>query len=228
MIVFDIESGPLPEETLRENWTLPTLEEFSQTCDKRWKPETVAGKYEEAKAGMWDEYVSRAALSPLTGRVLAIGYQLPNGRYVCHHHEEHGSELGMLERFWMIVQRSIAQRESMVGHNIKGFDLPFLLRSSWMLGVDYPDGVFDGRYWHRCFTDTMERWQCGNYRDQFAKLDTLGKAFGLGGKASEGGVSGADFAKFYWGSPEDRALALLYLQRDVELTAGIAARMGVI
>ena len=71
MIVFDIETGPLPEETLRENWTLPTLDEFAQTCDKRWKPETVASKYEEAKGEMWNEYVAKAALSPLTGRVLA-------------------------------------------------------------------------------------------------------------------------------------------------------------
>lgn len=227
-VTFDIETGPLPEETLRETWTLPTLAEFAATCDKRWKPETVAAKYDEAKAGMWDEYVAKAALSPLTGRVLAIGYQLPNGRYVCHHHEEHDSELGLIDRFWAIIKKGIDQKELIVGHNVKGFDLPFLLRTSWLLGIEPPPEIFDGRYWHRFIVDTMERWQCGNYRDQFVKLDHLGKAFGLGGKSQDGGVSGAEFSRFYWGTEEERGLALRYLIRDVEETAAVAARMGVI
>jgi hypothetical protein len=228
MLVFDIETGPLPEETLRGIYQEPTLDEFAATCDKRWKPETVAAKYEEAKAGMWAEFVGKAALSPLTGRVLAIGYQLPNGRQVIHHHEANDQEPGMLQSFWQIVQKAIAAKEKIVGHNIEGFDLPFLLRSSWLYRIDVPEEIFDGRYWHRVFLDTMKRWQCGNYREQYAKLDVLAKAFGLIGKLDEGGVSGAEFANFYWGSPEDRELALQYLRRDIEMTAAIAGKMGVI
>ena len=231
MLVFDIETGPLLEETLRGLYQEPTLEEFAAGCDKRWKPETVQAKYEETRGGMWQAFVDKAALSPLTGRVLAIGYQLPTGKQVVHHHAHYEidqEEPEMLSSFWRIVQMAISQKEKIIGHNIEGFDLPFLLRSSWLHHIDVPEEIFDGRYWHRAFLDTMKRWQCGNYRDQFAKLDTLAKAFGLGGKLEDGGVSGADFAKFYWGSPEDRELALQYLRRDVELTAAIAGKMGVI
>jgi hypothetical protein len=41
-------------------------------------------------------------------------------------------------------------------------------------------------------------------------------------------VSGAEFSRFYWGSPEDRQLAIEYLVRDVEITAAVAGKMGVI
>ena len=255
MIVFDIETGPLPEETLRGQ--CPPFEppehpgEFNPSAVRcgniggpdsekgqakiakaRDEHEATVAKYsadvDAAKAAHWQDFLDKAALSPLTGRVLAIGYQLPNGRRVIHHHEANDQEPGMLSSFWQIVQKAIKQREKVVGHNIEGFDLPFLLRSSWLYRIDVPDEIFDGRYWNRCFLDTMRRWQCGNYREQFAKLDTLAKAFGLGGKLEDGGVSGAEFSKFYWGSPEERALALQYLEKDVELTAAIASKMGVI
>jgi 3'-5' exonuclease len=232
VIAFDIETGPLPEAALKEIYQEPTLEEFAATCDKRWKPETVAAKYEEAKGGMWAEFVAKAALSPLTGRVLAIGFKPPGGevqvRHLVNMEDDFSSERNLLSVFWRLTQRAIASKELMVGHNILGFDLPFLLRRSWLLGVEPTEDVFDGRYWHRCFTDTMKRWQCGSYQERFVKLDAIAKAFGVAGKLTDGGVSGAEFSRFYWGSPEERQLALEYLVRDVEIIATVAGKMGVI
>ena len=255
MIVFDIETGPLPEETLRGlcppfeppehpgefdpgtvrcgNIGGPDSEKGQAKIAKaRDEHEATVAKYsadvDAAKAAHWQDFLDKAALSPLTGRVLAIGYQLPNGRYVCHHYEEHGSEAGLIERFWAIVQKGMKAREKIVGHGSDRFDLRFLVRSSWLQGIDVPDEIFDGRYWNRCFRDTMKLWQCGDYSERFIKLGVLGQAFGIGGKLTDGGVSGAEFSKFYWGSPEERALALQYLEKDVELTAAIASKMGVI
>jgi len=231
MIGFDIESGPQPEAQLREIYQEPTLEEFSQSCDKRWKPETVAAKYEEAKAGMWDEFVSKAALSPLTGRVLAIGFKPPGGEVQVRHLAGPASdskEDALLSVFWRLTMRAIASKESLVGHNILGFDLPFLLRRSWLLGVEPTADIYDGRYWHRCYIDTMKRWQCGSYQERFVKLDALAQAFGVLRKLDTGGVSGAEFSRFYWGSAEERQLAIEYLVRDVEITAAVAGKMGVI
>jgi hypothetical protein len=50
----------------------------------------------------------------------------------------------------------------------------------------------------------------------------------VAGKLTDGGVSGAEFSRFYWGSAEERQLALQYLVRDVEITSMVAAKMGVI
>jgi hypothetical protein len=103
-----------------------------------------------------------------------------------------------------------------------------LIRRSWLLGVDIPDGIFDGnwRYLDRTFVDTMQRWQAGNYRDQFVSLDRLGKALGIGGKTE--GVDGGDFARLYFGTEEEHAKSLEYLIRDVELTWQVAGRLGVV
>jgi hypothetical protein len=97
-----------------------------------------------------------------------------------------------------------------------------------MRGVEPTSDIYDGRYWHRCYVDTMRRWQCGSYQERFVKLDALAQAFGVLRKLDTGGVSGAEFAKFYWSSAEERQLALQYLVRDVEITATVAEKMGVI
>jgi hypothetical protein len=254
MIVFDIETGPLPEENLRElcpPWEPPpnpgTFDPSSVKIGNTKDADKIAAKitaaraahdadvanYEknctEGEAGNYQAFVDEAALSPLTGRVLAIGFQPPSGQVQLRHIAAcDGEEGDLLSIFWRLTERAIQAKESMVGHNILGFDLPFLLRRSWMLGVEPTSDIFDGRYWHRCFVDTMKRWQCGSYQERFVKLDVLAKAFGLKGKLDEDGVSGAEFARFYWGSPQERELALRYAHRDVEQTAAVAGKMGVI
>lgn len=221
---FDVETGPRPEDELRELYHEKTLEEFSETCDKRWKPETVATKYEEYKAEAWGNFVSRAALSPTTGRVLLIGLLTREGMYVFDDSLADENEAALLTKFWEIVDRCLANKTPLIGHNSNSFDLPFLVRRSWLLGVYVPREIRQGRYWHPLFRDTMEWWACGG-RD-FTSLNFLAEFFGVGQKTE--GVSGADFAKLWFGSEEDRAKALEYAEQDVRLTAAIAAKMGMV
>jgi hypothetical protein len=37
--------------------------------------------------------------------------------------------------------------QQLVGFNINAFDLPFLFRRSWALGIAVPFGLRKGRYW---------------------------------------------------------------------------------
>ena len=187
-----------------------------------------AADVERAAAAAWEEFREQAPLSALTGRVLAIGYRSERATVIAHVDALEGGEPVLIEQFWGRYRKAKADRRSLVGHNIAGFDIPFLIRRSWILGVDVPDGLFDAnwRYLDRCFIDTMQRWQAGNYRDKFAGLDAIGKALGLGGKTE--GIDGGDFHKLYFGTPDERAKALEYLIRDVELTWLVAQRLGVV
>jgi hypothetical protein len=252
-VAFDIETGPEPLERLKElcpPWEQPphpgkfdaatvkigNLKDAAKIAEKihaaQASHEAAVANYErtckEGGAGHFQAFVDDAALSSLTGRVLAIGFKPPRESVKVRHVDESGGEANLLARFWMLTELAIKTKESMVGHNIFHFDLPFLLHRSWMLGVEAPEAVFDGKYWHRCFVDTMKRWQCGDYSVKYISLNKLAKAFGLAGKLDEGGVSGAEFSRFYWGTDDERKLALAYLVRDVEITAAVAARMGVI
>ena len=254
MIVFDIETGPLPDEQLRAMLPpfaapphpgefkpfavkLGNLKDAAKIQEKidaaRQAHAAAVADYErqaeQAKASHWQEFVDQSPLSALTGRVLAIGYRSERATVIAHVEAEGvGSENVLIEQFWNRYRKAKADRRNIVGHNIAGFDIPFLIRRSWLLGVDVPDGVFDTnwRYLDRVFVDTMQRWQAGNYRDKFAGLDSLGKAFGLGGKTE--GVDGGDFHRLYFGSHDERGKALEYLIRDVELTWLVAQRMGIV
>ena len=254
MIVFDIETGPLPDDQLRPlcpEFTPPphpgefdplsvklgNLKDAAKIAEKvdaaRAAHQDLVSNFsrqvEEARAAHWQEFVSKAALSALTGRVLAIGYRSEKATVIAHVDSEAfaGSEAALIEQFWTRYRKAKQDRRNMVGHNVAGFDIPFLIRRSWLLGIDVPDGVFDAnwRYLDRTFIDTMQRWQAGNYRDTFVGLDRLGKALGLGGKTE--GVDGGDFLRLYFGTPDERAKALEYLQRDVTLTWEVALRLGI-
>lgn len=216
-IPFDIETGPLPEEQLRQLFHEKTLDEFAATCHRRWKRDTVALKYQEYKVKAFDEFVGKAALSAIAGRVLLIGLLwqenfTPIGN----------DESAILEQWWETVDSAIANKQRMIGHNSNGFDLPFLVRRSWLLGVPVPREVRQGRYFNPLFQDTMEVWNCGS-RD-YISLNELGAAFGVGQKTE--GIAGADFAKYWFGAPEERELAIRYNEQDVRLTAAVAEKMG--
>jgi len=217
-IIFDIETGPLPEEEF-----LVAIPPFDPSTVKTGNlgPEKAKAKIDAARAEHEAKAVERAALSPLTGRVLAIGYLRDEGAHYLDVETEHK----MLSRFWDHY-RFVARREdSMVGHNIFGFDLPFLVRRSWVIGLAdrMPRNIIEkNRYWSPVFVDTMVRWQLGNYRE-YVSLNTLAQAYGVGGKPD--GVSGADFARLL---TEDQERAFNYLRNDLDMTFQVALRMGII
>ena len=228
-VFYDIETGPRPEDELRQLFREKTEEEFAATCDKRWKPDTVAAKYREYQAKAWGEFVDKAALSPVTGRVLLIGLVKDGDFSGIGNHKEPAVETAVLGLFWLKIAEWLAAKLPIIGHNSNSFDLPFLIRRSWLLGVDVPPEVRQGRYWHPLFRDTMEVWSCGGR--EYTSLNDLGKAFELGQKTE--GVHGRDFHRWWFGTmegagtPEEQRLkALEYCEQDVRLTAAVAAKMG--
>lgn len=219
-VFFDIETGPLPEEKLRRVYHEKTLEEFSATCDKRWKADTVAAKFEEYKATAWQEFVSKAALSAATGRVLLIGI-VSDGKFVGLLDDD---ERANLSAFWELVESALADKQRIIGHNSNSFDLPFMVRRSWVLDVPVPREIRQGRYWNPLFRDTMEEWSFSGR--EYIGMNDLGRFFGVGQKTE--GFEGKDFSKYWFGTAEERQLAIDYCEQDVRLTAAIAAKMGLV
>lgn len=205
-LILDIETEPLPEAELRP--FLPKIEPPSNYKD--------AAKIEAYIAEKQAEAIERAALSVLTGRVLAVG--LKDGPYDIKTWE--GSESGAIGTFWD-YWRGCCDR--IIGHNIKGFDLPFLIRRSYALGISVPSDVMEGRHFNRRVVDTMELWDLGT-RERIS-LDNFARFLGVGSKPD--GVSGKDFARLYH-DPATRDKALEYLRNDLVLTEAVAKRMGII
>lgn len=180
-------------------------------------PSLVDSLISEAREAFERKLVERAALSAETGMVLCIGVKSPAEDDT---HYMHGDECGILLSFWETFRFVRDANGQMIGHNIYNFDLPFLIRRSWLLGVPFPHDVIERhRFWHKSLVDTMAVWQLGAREDRIS-LGRLGKLLGVGGKNG----SGASF-HVLWDLDQEQAFA--YLANDLELTYQVAMRLGV-
>lgn len=271
MIVFDIETGPLPWGRLKD--MVPAFDEVAAVPDMGpFDPASVAvgnlkdqtkieakiadarAKHEEAAKSVAkrraaarnahvEKFTEKAALSATSGCVKAVGMWFDTSEHplincvdasVGEDVSRQEAELPMTVGFWNSEEKLIGffwgviasnASHSAAGHNIHGFDLPFLVRRSWILGVEVPDSIWApgqyGRYFNPRFIDTMQRWGCGS-RD-FVKLDEIDRALGHQGKPDD--CTGADFARLFDNGGEDRLKALLYLRNDLAMTRRVAEAM---
>lgn len=205
---YDIETGPLPREELEE-----LTEPFDPASVKMGNikdPEKRALKLAESKANYMSDIVDKAALSPLTGQVLAIGTLNVTGSVILA-----GSEAEILDQFWNIFHE---RHDFFIGFNSHTFDLPFLVKRSWKHGITV-NGIRKGRYWNDRFIDLRDEWQMGD-RQAKGSLDAICRHFGIEGKNG----NGKDFARMF---ELNREKALEYLENDLRMTKQVAERMGV-
>jgi hypothetical protein len=214
-ILFDIETGPLAAAELAA--MVPPFDPAEVKLGNLKDPYKIAAKLAETEANHRRDFIERAALDPLTGRVVAIGLlNLVGGTFEVIGHDD---EAQTLRAFWAACRGEQGRVHEMVGFNIYQFDLPFLFRRSWRHRVEVPFGIRRGRYWSDEMVDLREYWQLGD-RQARGSLDSIAKHLGLGGKNGDGKA----FAEL-WRTDRERAMA--YLRNDLELTAKIAGALGV-
>lgn len=211
MIAFDIETAPLPDEVL--DLITP---KFAAPANYKDMDKIAAYQAEKVK-----EWKSRAALDATTGRVICVGIATgdnPDDVVVCYGRTETDTLTAWWHQFDALRKADATRR--WVGHNIALFDLPYLIRRSWINGVSIPSTMPSlGRYLPDLFRDTMQAWALTDYRETVS-LDTLAKAFGVGEKNGHGG-------DFYGLWLADRKKAMAYVENDVRLTYRVAAAMRI-
>lgn len=204
--IFDIETSALPLDVLETR--MPVFEAAANLRD----PDKVAASIEVKR----QEWLDGAALSPLTGQILVIGL-LSDGKTDFLE----GDEKTLLAGFWERADAILSVYGNLIGFNCVAFDLPFLVKRSYVHGVHVPRiiGGWNKRYWNwnADILDLRLLWQMGD-RQAHGSLDVISRFLGLAGKTG----SGKDFAKLY---AEDREKALEYLARDVALTEAVYLKM---
>lgn len=207
-IVFDIETGPRSRAELAQ--IVPTFE-----APSNWKdPEKIRAYVAEKEA----EWFQSAALSAVTGRVLAIGYLDAATDELGYFATN--DEASDLAAFWRLIAPDGFLRTRLVGFSSNRFDLPFLIRRSWHLRVPVPVELISGRWLPSQCLDVLDTWRCGN-REDSVSLDRLAQFLGVGRKTG----SGADFASQWTIDPSG---ALAYLANDLRLTRRCAEALGLI
>lgn len=212
--IFDIETIPLSDAQL-------SLVEPEFTAPGNYKdPDKIASAIAEKRA----EWKEKAALSPITGRVAMVGIRTTDTKCLTmepkswdDEAEMDALETGLLAEFWRTLEIAKHDGRLLIGFNSHRFDLPFLMRRSWKLGVSIPIAEQVTRGFNAPFIDLMQRWQAGNREDTIS-LDRLSRFLGVGQKNGEG----KEVANLLRTNP---AAAIEYLQNDLLLTQRCAEKM---
>jgi hypothetical protein len=231
LVAFDIETAPLDESLLLADMQpFPPLEPFDEAAvkignlkDARKIAEKLATaremhavNWQKKKAEYEREYIEKAALDPLRGSVLVIGYGDADGRRIIHA----ADEADLLTELWSIFYSVVRNNGQLVGWNCHKFDLPFCRKRSYLHGLPVPTELLKrGRNWHESVVDLMVEWCSGEY-GAYAGLERVAKFLGVGGKV---GGEGADFARLW---DEERDTAVAYLTGDIDMTMAVAKRLG--
>lgn len=218
LIVFDIETIPCQDETLQAD-IVRNIKAPANYTD----PEKIAA-YKATKAS---EAIAKTSFDGWRGETACIAWEvvkddpLDDGDSICRRGAfrvgPDDSEARILKAFFRVVGST--RSPTLCGHNIAGFDMPFLTRRAIVLGVPLPNARFwprDVKPWSKEVFDTMT--VLGG--KDFYSMDTVSKALGMEGKAD--GPTGADVAGM-WERGEYQEI-FDYCLHDVTITRQVVER----
>ena len=192
------------------------------------KQESIDAWMAENKESAVKEAVHKTGFSGLYGSIACICYAFDDGEVFSVSVSDEISEQAMLSMFFMHVFNStgidthrgkVAGDLTVVGHNVIGFDLPFIKHRSIINKVKpSPQFIkaFDDK-WGNDVKDTMIMWSPD--KERRASMDKLCKAFGIPGK---GDFDGSMVAETW---PVDPEKVIEYCRDDVRRTREIYKRL---
>jgi DNA polymerase elongation subunit (family B) len=208
-IVVDIETWPL------EN-AADYLEPVQAARNLR-DPEKIKADIEQKTAERQD----KLALDCNVGRIAAIGWWTEESGINADVCKCEGDEATMLAAFWLQ-----SKRRDIIGFNIKGFDLRYLIQRSRYLGVKHP-AIDMGKYSKRGVTDLfLELTFYDGHYDQGAMRRTLKafcKRFGI---PVDDDISGKEIPALAAAGKWDEIEA--HVRSDVALTVELARKLGLV
>ena len=135
-----------------------------------------------------------------------------------------GDEAQLLKDFLQTAAKIMQKYPKMqwVGHNIKGFDMPYIIKRALINGVAVPS-VFHlqkQKPWENCLLDTQEIWKFGGWNS--AKLGLISEILGI--PSPKDAMSGPEVNEYYWAGRIDEIKT--YCEKDIKATANILLRMS--
>ncbi len=168
-------------------------------------------------------YFERAALYPEFGKIIVIGM----GFLFANKEGEmslkvktisNSDEKELLKEFIQFINKTYKSRElTLVAHNGKEFDFPYLCRRMLIQGLEIPKSLqLQGKKpWEIIHQDTMEMWKFGDRRS-FASLELLAELLGIPGAKAD--LSGDRVNETFY-KENDLARITAYCLEDVIVVA---------
>lgn len=211
-VYFDIETIPCQDEDYRlelaRKVTAPATFKKQDSIDK-W--------LEENRDAAADEAMAKTSFDGGRGHVCTIAWAKNDSGIEVRHAKTIAEERDVISDFF--AELDPYHSETLVGHNITGFDLSFLKKRAICLGITLPDnGSFprDPKPWDKTVQDTMSMWAGGTNR---ISMDNLCSILGIQGKE---GFDGSMVAEA-WAKGDHDTIAE-YCRDDVYRTREIHKR----
>lgn len=210
-IYFDIETLPTDDESV--------IAEIGKTIvapANYKKQESIDQWMEENYSSIIAEKVAKTSFDGLYGKIACIAWATGDGDAVAAYGGA-SSEADAISSFYAWAEK---HGSLFIGHNIAGFDLPFLKHRSMILGIKPPKNVLEAmnaKPWDKCIADTMLMWSAD--RDKCVSMNKLCKAFGIQDK---GDFDGSMVAETWKTDPQK---VVDYCKEDVKRTRQIYKRM---
>lgn len=176
MIFFDIETLSTNDESVIEELRK------SITAPAQYKKQDSINKWMEENAeDQLKELVAKTSFDGMYGRVACIAWALDDGKIM--HTTKEMNERECLHMFFDYLDDVLTIDESLCGHNIAGFDLPFLKHRAIINKIKPPITLLNAmsaKPWDNVIQDTMLLWSTDKHRR--GSMDRLCRAFGIKGK----------------------------------------------
>lgn len=202
VLIFDIETdGRYEVEEIPENW---------------FRHDARLTDPVKIDANLKQQAQDKAALSPITGQVVAIGYSDGNHDWACF-----GKEHDLLSGWQEACHSVVCRGGRIYSFNGTDFDIPFLMLRCIANGLKLRPSL--GGFWRskwqpaEAFMDLQSMALFGRRDREGYSLDKVCRSLGLQGKSG----SGKDFAELL---RTDRAAAEAYLLNDIACTRSLAER----
>lgn len=186
------------------------------------KSETIAKWEVESKPAAIDEAVAKTSFDGAYGSICVIGFAFENAEPISMS-TANQSEADMLRHFMSVLTATVIghTRPVFVGHNIHGFDLPFIWKRCVINRVKPSMWIpLNVKAWSERIGDTMLMWD--DSRDRRISLGSLCQVLGV--PTSKGDLDGSKVAE-YWAA--DRCMEVAnYCRDDVVATRACYQRMS--
>ena len=190
--------------------TIPSAEEQKETYIEILKKRNSNGSKTD------EEIHESTSFEGTFGRICCIGVIKEDYKGILHKEVLSGDEKEILTKFWQIAK----DVQRFVGHNIWGFDLPFIYKRSIINGVRPRTDISFARYRNTPIYDTMLEWELWNMQ-KAQKLDTLAKVFGF--PTSKDEMDGSEVWQYFQDGKIEEICK--YCMKDVELTRKVYYKM---
>lgn len=193
IVFIDIETVRC-ENTLKKGSALESAWEYKVRYESEGKSkETSPGILFKEKAALYAEFGKIVCIT--VGR---IHKGKEGGDAPIFKNYSHEDEKVLLQSFMDDLNKVcyVNKNTFLLGHAIKGFDMPFIFRRCLINGVE-PNHLFDIgdiKPWDLTAKDTMELWKSGAFYS--ASLIAISTAFGLPSPKND--INGSEVSDVYW------------------------------